>query len=68
MEERRPLLTPEEIAGLLGRRPPTVEEVLRTELMSSVATGRVRSTGTLRRVIAGALHVAADAIYSPGSR
>ena len=68
MEERRPLLTAEEIAGLLGKRPPTVEEVLRMELMSTVATDRARSPGVLRRAIAGALHVAADAIYSPSTR
>lgn len=88
MEARHPLLTAEEVAGLLGSRPQTVEQVLRSELPEArwpvspgsgatlyrsagaraMARGRARSTGALRRLIAGALHVAADAICPPETR
>ena len=85
MEVRHPLLTSDELAGLLGGRPQTVEQVLRADRLearlggravtpngqaSTQATveGRTRATRTLRRLIAGALHVAADALYPSGTR
>ena len=85
MEVRQPLLTAEEVAGLLGGRPQTVEQVMRAELLEARLRGRgggpyrvtggvpaarrrTGSTAALRRLIAGALHVAADAIYPPGGR
>ena len=68
MEVRQPLLSAEEIAGLLGGRPPTVEQMLRAELLEAPASVLERpTTGRgLRRLIAGVLHVAANAIYPPG--
>ena len=78
MEVRpRVLLTAEEVAGLLGGRPPTVEEALRAERLGlresrgGGARGREQRGGeglneVLRRAISGALHVAADAIYPSG--
>jgi hypothetical protein len=84
MELRHPLLAAEEIAGLFGRHPQTVEQVLRAELLearrrsvwvaphrragTSSAEVRPHPSGALRRLIAGALHVAADALYPPEAR
>ena len=83
MEVRRPLLTAEEVAGLMGGRPRTVEQVLRAELaearwsggsasrqgrLGRGLKGRSGSTGALRRLIAGALHGAADAICPARAR
>src|SRR5688500_11020993 len=80
MEVRTPLLSSVVVAGLLGGRPRTVEQVLRADVFEAVprdrrgapsgragapgtANGPARSAGALRRLIAEALHVAADALY-----
>ena len=66
---RAPLVTAEEAAALFGRQPRTVRQELEAILVHQpYASGdRARPTATLRRLIAQALHGAAEAIF-PAAR
>ena len=67
MEVRPPLVTAAEAAALFGRHPRTVHQELEAILTAQPYAGRPRPTATLRRLIAQALHTAAEAIY-PATR